>query len=59
MNQQTNQQKGGITRSTNNKATEERLREQMIFWEEMAKVHNEAVLASIRSYFLGMIADND
>lgn len=54
-----NQKKGGITRSTNNKATEERLREQMIFWEEMAKVHNEAVLASIGSYFLGMIADND
>jgi len=53
-----NQQKGGITRSTSSNATEERLRQQIIFWEEMAKVHNEAVLASIRSYFLGMIADD-
>ena len=29
-------QNGGITRPTNNKATAERLRNQMIFWEAMA-----------------------
>jgi hypothetical protein len=54
-----NQKKGGITRSTNNKATEERLREQMIFQEAMAQIHREAKLAAIGSYFLGMLADDD
>jgi hypothetical protein len=49
---------GGITRSTNNKATEERLREQIIFWEAMAQIHREAKLASIGSYILDMFADD-
>jgi hypothetical protein len=53
-----NQKKGAITRSTNNKATEERLREQMIFWEAMAQIDKEAKLAAIGSYFLEMIADD-
>jgi hypothetical protein len=51
--------KGGITRSTNNKATEERMREQIIFQEAMAQIDLEATLASIRSYFLEMIANED
>ena len=33
---------GAITCSTNSKATEERLREQMIFWEAMAQIDREA-----------------
>ncbi len=51
--------KGGITRSTNNKAIEERMREQTIFWEAMAQIDLEARVASIRSYFLEMIANED
>jgi len=50
-------QNGGITRPTNNKATAERLRNQMIFWEEMSQIHNEAVIASVRSYLLEIIAN--
>jgi hypothetical protein len=50
-------QNGGITRSTNKKATARRLRDEMIFWEKMAQIHNEASLAAIRSYFLEMIAN--
>lgn len=50
--------KEGITRSTNNKATAERLREQMIFWEEMIQIDREAKLASIGSYILDMFADD-
>lgn len=50
-------QNGGITRSTNNKATARRLRDEMIFWEAMAQIHNEAVVASVGSYFLEMIAN--
>ena len=48
---------GGITRSTNKKATTRRLRDEMIFWEEISKSHNEAVIASVRSYILEMIAN--
>ncbi len=48
----------GITRSTNNKATACRLREQIIFWEAMAQIHREAKLASIGSYILDMFADD-
>jgi len=54
-----NKQNRGITRSTNNKATAERFREQMIFWEAIAKFDIEATLASIRSYLLEMIANED
>jgi len=50
-------QQGGITRSTNNEATARRLRDEMIFWEAMAQIHNEAVIASVRSYILEMIAN--
>lgn len=50
-------QNGGITRSTNNNATACRLRDEIIFWEAMAQIHNEASLAAIRSYFLEMIAN--
>ena len=50
-------QQGRITRSTNNKATTRRLRDEMIFWEEISKSHNEAVIASVRSYILEMIAN--
>jgi hypothetical protein len=50
-------QQGGITRSTNNKATTRRLRDEMFFWEEMSQIHNEAVIASVRSYLLEMIAN--
>jgi hypothetical protein len=51
-------QNGGITRPTKNKATEERLRNQMIFWEAMAQIHREAKLAAIGSYILDMFADD-
>ena len=51
-------QKGGITRPTNNKATAERLRNQMIFWEAMAQIDREAKLAAIGSYIFDMIADD-
>jgi len=50
--------KGGITYSTNNKATAERLRDEMIFWEAMAEIDREAKLASIGSYIFDMIADD-
>ena len=50
--------KGGITRSTNNKATACRLREQIIFQEAMAQIDREAKLASIGSYILDMFADD-
>jgi hypothetical protein len=50
--------KGGITRSTNNKATACRLREQMIFREAMAQIDREAKLSAIRSYILDMFADD-
>ena len=53
-----NKQNRGITRSTNNKATTERLREQMIFREAMAQIDREAKLASIGSYILDMFADD-
>lgn len=49
---------GAITCSTNSKATEERLREQMIFWEAMAQIDREAKLAAIGSYVLDMFADD-
>lgn len=52
-----NSNKGAITRSTNKKATARRLRDEMIFWEEMAKIHREAKLASILSYFLEMASN--
>jgi hypothetical protein len=51
-------QNGGITRPTNNKATAERLRNQMIFWEAMAQIDREAKLAAIGSYIFDMIADD-
>lgn len=51
-------QKGGITRSTNNKATARRLRQQMIFQEAMAEIDREAKLAAIGSYVLDMFADD-
>jgi hypothetical protein len=51
-------QNGGITRSMKNKATEERLRNQMIFWEAMAQIDREAKLAAIGSYIFDMIADD-
>lgn len=54
-----NQQNNGITSSLNNKATAERLREQMIFWEAIAQFDIEARVASIRSYLLEMIANED
>jgi hypothetical protein len=54
---QMTRQNGGITRSTNNKATARRLRDEMIFWKAIAQIHNEASLAAIRSYFLEMIAN--
>ena len=50
---------GRITRSTNIRATAERLRDELFFLEAMAQVHNEAVLAVIRSYILGMFADDE
>lgn len=50
-------QNGGIPRYTNKKATARRLRDEMIFWEKMAQIHNEASLAAIRSYLLEMIAN--
>lgn len=49
---------GAITCSTNSKATEERLREQMIFWEAMVQIDREAKLAAIGSYVLDMVADD-
>jgi hypothetical protein len=52
-------QNGGITRSTNNKATVRRLRDKMIFWKAMAQIHNEAVVASVGSYLLDIIANKD
>ena len=54
-----NEQNRGITRSTNNKATAERFREQMIFWEAIAKFDIEATLASIRSYLLEILANEE
>ena len=48
---------GGITRSTNKKATTRRLRDEMSFWEEISKSHNEAVIASVGSSILEMIAN--
>jgi hypothetical protein len=51
-------QNGGITRLTKNKATAERLRNQMIFWEAMAEIDREAKLAAIGSYIFDMIADD-
>ena len=53
-----NQQTDGIMCSTNNRTTAERLREQMIFWEEIAQIDREAKLASIGSYILDMFADD-
>ena len=50
---------GGITRSTNNKATACRLRDQMIFREAMAQIDREAKLSAICSYFLEMIANEE
>ncbi len=50
-------QQGGITRSTNKKATTRRSRDEMIFWKAMAQIHNEAVIASVRSYLLEIIAN--
>ncbi len=50
--------KGGITHSTNNKATAERLRQQIIFQEAMAQFDRESKLASIGSYILDMFADD-
>lgn len=50
--------KGGITRSTNNKETACRLREQIIFQEAMAQIDRESKLASIGSYILDMFADD-
>ena len=50
---------GRITRSTINKEIAEQLREQMIFREAMAQIHNDTVLAAIRSYILGMFADDE
>jgi hypothetical protein len=49
---------GEITRSTNNKATAERLREQIIFREALAQIDREAKLSAIRSYILDMFADD-
>lgn len=54
-----NKQNGEITRSINNKATTERLRKQMIFWKAIAQFDIEARVASIRSYLLEMIANED
>ena len=54
--------KGGITRSlkkTKEEAIKHRLREQMIFWEAIAQFDIEARVASIRSYLLEMIANED
>ena len=51
-------QQEGIALSTNNKVTAERLREQMIFCEEIAQIDREAKLASIGSYILDMFADD-
>lgn len=51
-------QNGGIIRPTNNKATAERLRNQMIFWEAMAQIDREAKLSAIGSYIFDMIADD-
>ncbi len=51
-------QNGGITRPTKNKATAERLRNQMIFWEAIAQIDREAKLAAIGSYIFDMIADD-
>ncbi len=51
-------QNGGITRSMKNKATAERLRNQMIFWEAMAEIDREAKLSAIGSYILDMFADD-
>lgn len=51
-------QNGGITRPTKNKATAERLRNQMIFWEAIAQIDREAKLAAIGSYILDMFADD-
>ena len=50
-------QNGRITRSTNKKATACRLRDEMIFWEAMAQIHNEALVASVKSYIFDMIAN--
>lgn len=50
-------QQGRITRSTNKKATTRRLQDEMIFWEAMAQIHNEAVIASVCSYLLEIIAN--
>lgn len=50
-------QQGGITRSTNKKATTRRLQDEMIFWEAIARTHDEAVIASVRSYLLEIIAN--
>jgi hypothetical protein len=49
---------GGITRSTKNKATACRLREQIIFREAMAQIDREAKLAAIGSYVLDLFADD-
>lgn len=49
---------GAITCSTNSKATEERLRKQMIFWEAMAEIDRETKLSAIGSYIFDMIADD-
>ena len=50
--------KGGITNSTNNKATEERLRDEMIFWEAMAEIDREAKLSAIGSYIFDIFAND-
>jgi hypothetical protein len=50
-------QKGGIT-LLKNKATEERLRDEMIFWEAMAEIDREAKLSAIGSYIFDIFAND-
>lgn len=50
-------QNGGIMKFKKNLATARRLRDEMIFWEAMARIHNEAVVASVGSYLLDIIAN--
>ena len=52
-----NSNKGAITCSIKKQEIECRLHEQMIFRKAMAKIHREAKLASILSYFLEMASD--